>query len=589
MAIGVGQLLGNYRLQSLLGRGGFAEVYLAEHIYLGTHVAIKVLGIQITSVNIELFSKEARIIANLFHPYIMRILNFGIERGIPYLVMDYAPNGTLRQRHPKGTILPIDTIIPYIKQIAPALQYIHERKLIHRDIKPENLLIGREGEILISDFGIAIVAHSTRSLNTEGASGTIYYMAPEQIQGKPRPASDQYALGILVYEWLCGTPPFTGTSMEIGMQHLLTIPPPLSEKLLMVSREVEQVLLTALAKDPHQRFGSIQAFASALEQASISSIGRTICTYIGYSSGMWSHDSKYIACEDVQQYVKVAVHILNAIDGTQIHIFRSNFYEAISVVWKHNIPLIAIARKGEVRLINVLSEHIESIFYVEGYDRVTDISLSPDGEFIALLFCHTIYEDFNPEYDTYVKVEVRFTSNGEIAGTYLLDHTFDDIPDPPIVWSPDSTCIAVCSVEKLHIWEVSTPKVLLLEAYSSIIVWSPDGTRIAADDQNEVKIFDALTGLEILTYTSNPQITINHNVTAIAWSPDGRRIISASYHEEEDQSSNAIVQIWDTSAGENIITRQTSSGSVESLDWSPDGKRIAVGFTKGEIQIWFAS
>src|ERR1700680_3061408 len=108
MTIGVGQLLGNYRLIRLLGRGGFADVYLAEHIYLGTHVAIKVLSMQLTSDTIELFSKEARTVANLVHPHILRVLDFGIELGIPYLVMDYARNGTLRQRHQKGSILQLD-------------------------------------------------------------------------------------------------------------------------------------------------------------------------------------------------------------------------------------------------------------------------------------------------------------------------------------------------------------------------------------------------------------------------------------------------------------------------------------------------
>ena len=188
MTISIGQQLGNYRLIQLLGKGGFADVYLAEHSYLGTYAAIKVLGMRLTSDNIELFSKEARTIASLVHPHILRVLDFGIEKGIPFLVMDYASNSTLRQRHPRGSLLSVDTIFSYVKQIASALQYIHERKLIHRDIKPENLLIGRNGEILISDFGIAVMAHSSRSLNTEDASGTVYYMAPEQIQGKPRMA-----------------------------------------------------------------------------------------------------------------------------------------------------------------------------------------------------------------------------------------------------------------------------------------------------------------------------------------------------------------------------------------------------------------
>jgi len=162
MADWVGQQLGNYRLIRMLGEGGFAEVYLGEHIHLGTKAAIKVLHTQLTSDDVDKFRDEARTIANLIHPNIVRVLEFGIEGKTPFLVMDYAPNGTLRQKHPKGVPLPLPTIVNYVKQIAEALQSAHEEKFIHRDVKPENMLLGRRGEVLLSDFGIALVAQSSR-------------------------------------------------------------------------------------------------------------------------------------------------------------------------------------------------------------------------------------------------------------------------------------------------------------------------------------------------------------------------------------------------------------------------------------------
>jgi len=262
-----GQQLGNYRIIRLLGKGGFAEVYLGEHIFLKTQVAIKVLRTQLASSDMEDFLREARTIARLRHPNIIRVLEFGLEDKTPFLVMDYAPNGTLRQHHPKGSILSIATVVPYARQIASALQYAHDEKLIHRDIKPENMLVGSQGEILLSDFGIAMVAESSRYQNAQDVVGTVAYMAPEQIQGMPRPASDQYSLAVVVYEWLGGTRPFQGSFTELCTQHIYAPPPPLRARMPSIAPDVERVVSKALAKDPHQRFMSIQAFANALEES----------------------------------------------------------------------------------------------------------------------------------------------------------------------------------------------------------------------------------------------------------------------------------------------------------------------------------
>src|SRR5438270_2112593 len=162
MADRVGQQLGNYRLLRLLGQGGFAEVYLGEHIYLDTPAAIKVLHTRLASDEVEHFQTEARTVARLVHPHIVRVLDYGVEGSTPFLVVDYAPNGTLRQRHPRGAALPLPTVVSYVVQIADALQYAHEQKVIHRDVKPENILMVRRNEVLLSDFGIALVTQSSR-------------------------------------------------------------------------------------------------------------------------------------------------------------------------------------------------------------------------------------------------------------------------------------------------------------------------------------------------------------------------------------------------------------------------------------------
>src|SRR5262249_15735475 len=155
-----------------------------------------------------------------------------------------APNGTLRQRHPKGTQLPLSTVLTYTRQIADALQYAHEEKLIHRDIKPENLLLGRRHEVLLSDYGIALIAQSSRYQSTQVMVGTVAYMSPEQIQGRPRVASDQYALGIVVYEWLSGHRPFIGSFTELCAQHMFASPPSLQEKVPNIPPDVSHVVTT---------------------------------------------------------------------------------------------------------------------------------------------------------------------------------------------------------------------------------------------------------------------------------------------------------------------------------------------------------
>src|SRR5579859_3626650 len=272
----VGQQIGSYQLVKLLGQGGFAKVYLGKHRYLNSYAALKVLNATIEPGEEASLQAEAQALVGLRHANVVYLLDFVIENGTPVLVMDYAQKGSLRQYYPDGTRMPLTTVVDFAAQIAQALQYAHNHHVIHRDVKPENVLLDADNRLLLSDFGLSLLTPSSQQLSTQDPAGTARYMAPEQLRGKPCFASDQYALAVMVYEWLCGEPPFRGNMWEISQQHLYTDPPPLRTVRPELPLRLEHVVGKALAKKPEDRFVSVQSFAQALVSASqtaISSVG----------------------------------------------------------------------------------------------------------------------------------------------------------------------------------------------------------------------------------------------------------------------------------------------------------------------------
>jgi eukaryotic-like serine/threonine-protein kinase len=252
MADLIGQQFDDYRLVRLIGQGDLGEVFLAEHFRHSGQAAIKVFHTRLRDLDALRFYNEVCHIYNLRHPNVVRLLDYDVKVDIPFLIMDYLPNGTLRQRHPEGTRLPLDQILFYVKQVADVLQYAHNHNLIHCDVKPENMLLARNDVVLLSDFCPPSIGRSLFSQSKQAVPiHTLNYLAPEQIQGHPVPASDQYALGVIVYEWVSGARPFNGSSPEIMKEKHLTVPPPsLYAKNPAFPNAVEQVVLKALAKNP---------------------------------------------------------------------------------------------------------------------------------------------------------------------------------------------------------------------------------------------------------------------------------------------------------------------------------------------------
>lgn len=184
----IGKQIGDYRLQLQLGRGTFGTVYLAEHVLDHSQAAVKVLQIQLSNRDdFRDFLNEARAM-RLRHPHIVSLLDFGLSRDdFPFLIMEYAPGGTLRDCYPKGSKLPAETIDRYVQQLASALQYAHDHRIIHRDVKPENMLVRRDGTVCLSDFGIAKILEHNSFKSVPRRIGTPVYMAYRAEQGKTIP------------------------------------------------------------------------------------------------------------------------------------------------------------------------------------------------------------------------------------------------------------------------------------------------------------------------------------------------------------------------------------------------------------------
>ena len=263
---------GNYRFVQLLGKGGFANVYLCEHMTLDTQVAIKVLRKEYAhdGEKIAEFYQEARRTAHLRHRYIVRIHECDSGGDMHYYVMDYAPYGSLRQYCRPDNLLPLDVVVRYIKQAAEALQFMRDEGFIHRDVKPENLLISPRRNIWLCDLGIAVAIHGEAYVPLRDIRGTSGFVAPEQYRYRLYPASDQYSLAVVAYELLVGDSPFHGTPAQVREQHQHLQPPSLRAISPAISPAVERVVMKALSKDPRMRYSSVMAFANALEGACVS-------------------------------------------------------------------------------------------------------------------------------------------------------------------------------------------------------------------------------------------------------------------------------------------------------------------------------
>lgn len=251
---------GRYKIKSHIGTGGMATVYLAQDLILERPVAVKVLRLDFhtNEAAMRRFQREAQSATQLVHPNIVSVYDVGEEDGTNYIVMEYVEGTDLKEYIRERGPLPPREAVRIMTQIVSAIELAHQNRIIHRDIKPQNILIDREGNVKITDFGIAIALSETSLTQTNTLLGSVHYLSPEQARGGMATIrSDIYALGIVLYELLVGEVPFEGESaVSIALKHFQEPLPRISQMLPTVPQSLENVVLKATAKEPLDRYSS---------------------------------------------------------------------------------------------------------------------------------------------------------------------------------------------------------------------------------------------------------------------------------------------------------------------------------------------
>ncbi len=547
----VGQQIGTYRLIRLLGQSDWASVYLGEHQSLHTQVAIKVFTLQLTGDDAGRFGTEMGMLAHLAHPSLLRVLEGGLEGDRPFLVMDYAPGGNVRTRHPRGTILPAPVMFSYLKPIVATLLYLQERHLIHGNIKPENMLLGYNDALVLSEMNLPVLAQKRRALLPQQEASSAAYVAPEQLLGYPQPASDQYALGIVVYEWLSGDVPFHGSFQELSRQQLSVAPPPLRGKSPMVSSYVESLVFKALAKDPAQRFASVQAFAEELEQACQATQS------VGEHPLPSSPELLPLA-----PTVKMTPPAKGApVAGTILCTYWGHAHYVHTVAWSPDGARLASGSRDKTVQVWEAATGKPVLSFHGHADRVHAVAWSPDGTRLA-----------SAGHDGTVQVWEAAT------GRTLLTYRSNAPIVHALAWSPDGTRLASDSVQMVEVWDASTgSRILTYRGHTygvNGLSWSPDGQYLAsASTDQTVQVWDAAMGNARFTYRGHGDA-----VYALAWSPDGQYLVSGS--------GDHTVHVWGGTPVGTVSTYRGHPHQVHAVAWAPEGKRIASGDDEGTVHVW---
>lgn len=259
---------GRYRLLDKLGEGGMAEVWRARDTALGRIVALKVLRPQYSSDPdfLARFRREAQAAANLSHPNIVNVFDIGQAGDRHYIVMEFVDGQDLKALIRRAAPLPVDRALDLMTQVAEAVAHAHRAGIIHRDLKPQNILVTKDGRVKVTDFGIARAMSAAPATETGVVLGTAHYLAPEQAAGQTTtPASDVYALGVVLYEMLAGRTPFDAdSSVGVAMQHLQETPTSIQQLNPRVPASVAGVVRRAMAKEPAQRYEDAGVLAGTL-------------------------------------------------------------------------------------------------------------------------------------------------------------------------------------------------------------------------------------------------------------------------------------------------------------------------------------
>ncbi len=595
-----------FRLDRLVGQGGFARVFLSTDLLLDRQVAVKVLSpSQLgadTAPFLDRFAAEARLIARLEHPNILGLYDYGQSDDLAYLVMPYVAGGSLHDlRRRVGRFTP-PQVAAYLRQVAAALDYAHRNNVVHRDIKPQNMLL-RDDQLLVADFGIAKVLREDSSQSGTAIVGSASYMAPEQFQGRVGRATDIYALGCVIFELLTGAPPYPGPAERSMYGHVWGEIPRLTATLPDAPPALQAVLDRALAKQPEARFASAgalsDAFAAAIESPNEQLTRRIDQTIVPIPPPPLAVPPSTtaplpprplapppaatpappgnrrlvigLASAVVTLLILLGVGVVLFLNRPQPGAAGETPTPASTVVAA--VPSVAPTAASAssapstssgnptatVRIAPTPASLISRIaIQLGGHTDRTPLSLwSPNGAFLV-----TASEDGTAIWWRKDGQLVRVLT-GHIGGVRAL------------VWSPDGQYLATGGYDgEIFIWQENQNDPTRIAGNGDTInnlAWSPDGKTLVATSSN-------VRFIQAGTWRVGNAIQSDSEGILMAWSPDGRLVAVAV--------SGGSLRLYRSDGG-LAATLTDHTADVTGLSWSPDSARLAsVG---GNFQLWDAS
>ena len=534
-------LEGRYRIESELGEGGMATVYLADDLKHERKVALKVLKPELAAVvGAERFLAEIKTTANLQHPHILPLFESGEADSFLFYVMPYVEGESLRERLDREARLPITEAVEIGEVIASALAVAHRENVIHRDIKPENILL-RDGHPILTDFGIALAvtaAGGTRLTETGLSLGTSEYMSPEQATAEQQldARTDIYSLACVVYEMLTGEPPITGRSFQAVVAKLLTQKPVAPRTLRdTIPEAVEAALLTALAKTPADRFETMAQFSDALS-------------------------AKALIPEPSTRHGAARRHAARLVPAAAILTLA-----AIVAVWQ-------LPTSGRDPVPSVIATH-EQLTTDPGVEWFP--SLSPDGQWVVYA------GQGSGNWDIYLK---------SIGGQNPINLTRNspDADDQP-AFSPDGQRIAFRSSRDgggIFVMGRTGEAVTRVTRRGYKPAWSPDGTELAFVTENvemNPQNSEGPSQLWVVEVASGQERQIDvFDAVLPSWSPNGHRI---AYTRRLDSPGRGVWTI--PPDGGDAIAVSDHSTTDWNPTWSPDGEYLYFASDRsGSMNLW---
>ncbi|HEY6408270.1 MAG TPA: serine/threonine-protein kinase [Ktedonobacteraceae bacterium] len=600
-----GQQLGNYRLISSLELSRHSAVYLGEHVQSKHQCVVKVWQLQLKDKLANSFLSQARALTQLIHPHILRVRDAGVEQLVPFLVMDYVPYVTLQQRTSRGIPKPLSDIIPLLQPLAEALQYAHNNGFLHKDIRPRHILLGRNNHALLSNFNIPALHQSEQQpnhLKAAQVSELLGYMPPEQMRGKAVPASDQYALAVVIYEWLNGDLPFHGSYGEIVNQQLHAQPPLLRKKVPTISSGIENVLLTALAKDPHKRFSSIMAFVQALqsEYAAVHSPAIAIGVPAAPIAGPIDMVPYTPPISRGEVHPRPPAPMTPAPTSTPAasnkhtppippqktksgpSISRRAFvaglvgvaalgggaaWLGLSQKWSISSLSSGSTNTSGNQVVNSDLPRGVTLIYRGHPARVNTSAWSPDGKRLA-----SASDDHTIQVCDAKTGNTTLTYRGHSAEVYALS------------WSPDGKYLASAGADKtVQVWNAGNGD--LSRTYRghsdqvNAVAWSANSRLIASgSDDHTVQVWNIASGEVAMIYSQHTA-----GVLTVAWSPNNTVIASGSW--DNTVKAFSTIQTESFALGGTVFDYRGHTAEVYAVVWSPDGKRIASASGDKVVQV----